>query len=280
MVDSRTLPPEGIVIHEGPPHSRKVLYGNIIWDGALSLSKLFAWNETMPQEELMAKIQGKKVLELGAGTGVVGLTLGRLGAEVTLTDNEPELVELMMANVHANSLAGVVVAQHLDWEDAATYMTEPPFDVIVAADVLYEGDGSHFAQALRAHMPDGSSTVAYVANHHNAERCQAMLGFLKLMLRWGFCVDRLEDAQGRAVGSLWGCPGAEAVFDGSHFAPVSGEVGLAAVQGATFEHPAASPMQRIQIFRVSRTPPPLHGLRSSRRQPVLGHLQGPCSSRR
>jgi len=274
MVDSRTLPParreppllqteEGILIYEGTPHSQKVLYGNVIWDGALSLANLFAWNERMAQEELMAKICGKRVLELGAGTGIVGLTLGRLGAQVTLTDNEPELVELMMANVHANSLAHTVVAQHLDWEDVTTYLTEYPFDVIVAADVLYEGDGSHFAQALRAHMPHGSSTVAYVANHHNAQRCKAMLGFLGLMLRWGFRLDRLEDVQGRAVGSLWGHHGAESVFDGSHFTPVFGEADLAAVQEAKFEHTAASPMQRIQIFRLSRPLPPPHDLRSS-----------------
>ena len=38
-------------------------------------------------------------------------------------------------------------------------------------DVLYEGDGSIFAQALAKHL--APRTEAYVANHHNPRRCEA-----------------------------------------------------------------------------------------------------------
>jgi hypothetical protein len=45
-----------------------------------------AWNS------LKDELKGKTVLELGAGTGLIGIGLSLLGANVTLTDQEPMLV--------------------------------------------------------------------------------------------------------------------------------------------------------------------------------------------
>mmetsp|Transcript_1350 Transcript_1350/g.1819 ORF Transcript_1350/g.1819 Transcript_1350/m.1819 type:complete len:379 (+) Transcript_1350:27-1163(+) len=65
-----------------------------VWDGALLLALYL--------ERSPCKIQSKSVLELGAGTGLVGIGAGILGAkEVILTDLEYTMT-LMKSNIHLN----------------------------------------------------------------------------------------------------------------------------------------------------------------------------------
>eukprot|EP00933_Yihiella_yeosuensis_P032408 TRINITY_DN26005_c0_g1_i2.p1 TRINITY_DN26005_c0_g1~~TRINITY_DN26005_c0_g1_i2.p1 ORF type:complete len:183 (+),score=16.09 TRINITY_DN26005_c0_g1_i2:132-680(+) len=166
------LTDEGIRIFEGLPHSQKILYGNVLWDGALSLSKLFAWAAASGSLDVPSLI-GSSVIELGAGTGVVALTLAKLGASrVVLTDNEPELLPLMDYNIQQNALSSRASSCLLDWANKSSYISGH-FDLVVAADVLYEGDGVHFCDALVAHLSSSQPCAAYVANHHNPDRCQA-----------------------------------------------------------------------------------------------------------
>ena len=58
--------------------------------------------------------KGKKVLELGAGTGVVGIVLGLLGAQVTLTD-QAQLLPLLKENIELNKVQHHVTVKELNW---------------------------------------------------------------------------------------------------------------------------------------------------------------------
>ncbi|EGT56805.1 hypothetical protein CAEBREN_23679 [Caenorhabditis brenneri] len=81
------------------------------------------------------QFEGKKVLELGSGTGVCGIALASLGAEVILTDL-PERIPLIEKNVKVNQkLTGDrIKIQVLDW----TKDTIPEgLDIVVAVDCVY-----------------------------------------------------------------------------------------------------------------------------------------------
>ncbi|KAI0356719.1 hypothetical protein OH77DRAFT_227793 [Trametes cingulata] len=80
-------------------------------------------------------LEGKNVLELGSGTGLVGLVAGKLGARVWITDQAP-LLGIMKQNVSLNNLDASVSVMELNWgEPIPTDLPKP--DLILAADCVY-----------------------------------------------------------------------------------------------------------------------------------------------
>ncbi|VDM56574.1 unnamed protein product [Angiostrongylus costaricensis] len=83
-------------------------------------------------------------LELGSGTGVVGLSLGRLGAKkVFLTDfPSGEILSLLQENVEKNCLSNICEVKGLDWQDADNIKTVvdelKELDYLIASDVFYD----------------------------------------------------------------------------------------------------------------------------------------------
>ncbi|KAH8106076.1 putative methyltransferase-domain-containing protein [Cristinia sonorae] len=100
--------------------------------------------------------EGKMVLELGSGTGLVGLAAGLLGANVWITDqafvlclwiafittgeiickHHRPLLDIMLRNVALNHLVDRVCVKELNWGDALPH-DMPNFDLILAADCVY-----------------------------------------------------------------------------------------------------------------------------------------------
>lgn len=91
-----------------------------------------------------------RVLELGSGTGLVGLTAAAVllrlhrKAQVELTDFEGAVLENLKHNVALNRIElneASIFVKRLDWYDYSTdgnTEEEEPFEVILAADVIYE----------------------------------------------------------------------------------------------------------------------------------------------
>ncbi|CAE8620184.1 unnamed protein product, partial [Polarella glacialis] len=110
--------------------------GNVVWPSAHSLcAHLCACPEL---------VRGKRVLELGAGTGLVGLVAAALGAkEVVLTDLASGL-PLLRRNVERNK-AGCLIepkVTELRWgrEAAMQAVKEGTFDVVVGCEIIYQHD--------------------------------------------------------------------------------------------------------------------------------------------
>jgi len=104
--------------------------GRQIWDAGRALSRLLT---SMPD-----KLPGKKILELGSGTGVVGLTAAAEGATVCLTDGSTSL--MLETNIDENNLRHLAEVRCLQWgneEEIAAVATLGPFDMILGSDLLY-----------------------------------------------------------------------------------------------------------------------------------------------
>ncbi|XP_018415902.1 PREDICTED: protein N-lysine methyltransferase METTL21A [Nanorana parkeri] len=101
----------------------------VVWDAAIVLC--------MYLEAGGINLEGRSVIELGAGTGLVGIVATLLGAEATVTDREIAL-EFLKTNVHDNlptDLLHKVSVKPLTWGKGLEDFS--PFDVIVGADIIY-----------------------------------------------------------------------------------------------------------------------------------------------
>ena len=80
-------------------------------------------------------VAGLRILELGAGTGLASAAAARLGADVVATDVSDISLELLR---RAAAEAAAFDVQRLDFTDATAVAALGHFDVVVAADTLYE----------------------------------------------------------------------------------------------------------------------------------------------
>jgi len=110
--------------------------GEVVWDASHLLAKYI--EEHVP-------VTGRRVVELGAGCALVGITTALLGGDVVVTDRERELqaaIKNIALNRHTfevkHVVAGKLTAQVLAWGDLPSLQPlRPPVDLIVGADLLY-----------------------------------------------------------------------------------------------------------------------------------------------
>ncbi|BBN14582.1 hypothetical protein MPTK1_6g12820 [Marchantia polymorpha subsp. ruderalis] len=109
------------------------LTGSWVWDCALVFAHWLgtpAWGRNA--------LDGKRVVELGAGTGLPGLAAAIFGAQVVLTDRRP-LLPGLERNVVANNLSSRVQVQELEWGESCAHLC-PPVDYVFMSDLLYDVD--------------------------------------------------------------------------------------------------------------------------------------------
>lgn len=85
--------------------------GSWCWESAICLAE-FCF------DRMLHEFDKKRVVEIGSGTGIVGIQLAALGADVTLTDRE-EYLELIDYNIekNRNTLVGHARSKSLFWGD-------------------------------------------------------------------------------------------------------------------------------------------------------------------
>ncbi|KAK3264555.1 hypothetical protein CYMTET_26716 [Cymbomonas tetramitiformis] len=123
--------------------------------------------------EIRCLLLGHRVLELGAGTGVVGLTAAALGAYVCLTDREPASLELAQQNAALNrsiieEAQGTIEVAKLNW---ASCQENPlcalPWELVVGADLVYhEQQIGPLRNAIQALFNGGRDVRMLIAHKH------------------------------------------------------------------------------------------------------------------
>ncbi|KAK9830124.1 hypothetical protein WJX72_009898 [[Myrmecia] bisecta] len=131
-------------------------FASTVWDSSIVMAKYF--------ERWAGEFRGKRCLDLSAGCGLVGIVLARLGADVTATDLGPNLT-LLAANFAANAAGTSHRVAELRWGEHVASV-QPPYDVVVACDVMYiEEAAAPLLATLRA-LSDGSTAIC-VAHGRN-----------------------------------------------------------------------------------------------------------------
>lgn len=105
--------------------------GCVVWDGALVLGKYIDCRNSKGEWNAQ-----RTVVELGAGTGVVGLICAHFGNDVVMTDL-PEFLPLITKNISANKdlLKGKAEARTLKWGCGVQDFQTP--DVLLMSECVY-----------------------------------------------------------------------------------------------------------------------------------------------
>ncbi|XP_069049297.1 protein N-lysine methyltransferase METTL21D [Lepisosteus oculatus] len=125
--------------------------GCVVWDAAIVLAKYLETEQFYQPSEGINTWANKTVLELGAGTGVVGLMAATLGARVTVTDLE-DLQPLLELNIRDHLplvRTGSVKAKVLKWGGDVTEFLPPPDFLLMADCIYYEQSVEPLVKTLR-----------------------------------------------------------------------------------------------------------------------------------
>jgi predicted nicotinamide N-methyase len=157
LVISRPDDPESLIDESRFDENEFLPYWAELWPSGIALARYLAERD----------LRGTRVLEVGCGLALPSLAAALVGADVLATDWAPEAIELVMVNAAANGLD--VTATVLDWT-ADRPLSEPPFDLVLAADVLYEerNAGPLLRLLQDAVAPGGDALMADPGRRHAA----------------------------------------------------------------------------------------------------------------
>lgn len=128
----------------------RVPYGVMLWPASIALAHDLV--------ERRAELAGKRVLELGAGTGVPGIVAASLGARVLQTDRNEVALHVCEMNAERNGVSAIEL-RCAEWE-SFTAAIGRSFDVILGSDVLYATEMHEHLRALcEAHLAPGGKVL-------------------------------------------------------------------------------------------------------------------------
>jgi len=140
--------------------------GHQIWPGSEVLA-----TELLRRPQLVAN---KRVLEMGSGCALVGITSAHLARYTLMTDHDEEVVSNVQQNLRVNARSWMskdgeprreAATCRMDWEEVPIYGWEEAdrFDTILAAEVIYGNWGDKVARAMVELLAPGGTMLMSVS---------------------------------------------------------------------------------------------------------------------
>ncbi|KAI6082937.1 hypothetical protein F4821DRAFT_272104 [Hypoxylon rubiginosum] len=183
-----------------------------LWNGSRIISKHF--------ETHVSEVQGRTVLELGAGAGLPSIVCAILGAEKTVVTDypDPDLVVNMQKNIlgcelipasNGDAEDSPIIADGYTWGADPTHLLahlkpvkRDRFDVLILADLLFRhSEHRNMISSIEATMSRKKTSTAYVCFTSYRPWLQHKdLAFFDIARERGFVVEKfLEEKMDRAM---------------------------------------------------------------------------------
>ncbi|CAL9240517.1 unnamed protein product [Arabidopsis halleri] len=165
--------------------------GSVMWDSGVVLGKFLEHSV----DSKVLSLEGKKIVELGSGCGLVGCIAALLGGNVVLTDL-PDRLRLLKKNIqtnlHRGNTRGSAIVQELVWgDDPDLDLIEPFPDYVLGSDVIYSEEAVHHLVKTLLQLCGDQTTIFLSGELRN----DAVLEyFLETALK-DFAIGRAEQAQ-------------------------------------------------------------------------------------
>lgn len=180
--------PDGSAERAGISSATWPLFG-MLWPAGIALA------------EAMSRfpIAGRRILEVGCGTGLSSLVLRKRGADITASDHHPLAGEFLNANAELNGLPPLNF-QQAQWQGPNPHLGR--FDLIIGSDVLYERDHpALLAGFLAVHAKTNACVVISDPGREHRGRFSALMvgqGYARTEQRFGK-EGKEEDSRGRIM---------------------------------------------------------------------------------
>ena len=124
------------------------------WPSSFALAR-----HLLDDDSILGAGQGRRVLELGCGAGLVAVAATLAGFEVTASDYYDDALRFARLNVW-RATKTLIDVLHLDWRALPELM--PRYEVVIASDVLYERPYAEIVATTLARTlaPTGVAIVA------------------------------------------------------------------------------------------------------------------------
>jgi Lysine methyltransferase len=174
------------VVQNAPPVEVKTDdqdYSGMVWNASEALllflqGVILSEQSPAPEAEVEAEqgsgrkkivpVQGQRVVDVGAGTGLLSMGVARMGCSSVVATDQPEALPLLGQNVEINDLGSSVAIEKLRWEKREhTTALDPPFDVVLCSDCVYNRFYHRFAvYVLKGNWSFGPRLLT---NHHTRQ---------------------------------------------------------------------------------------------------------------
>ena len=141
-VVEETVPVGGRALRLLRPRDGDAVLDELLAEDDPDEDRLPFWAELWPSGTALAQavtarpLAGRRVLELGCGLGLVGVSAALAGADVLVVDRSPEAIAFAALNAERN---GVTLQRAVcAFDQPERLLAGAPWDLVLAADVLYE----------------------------------------------------------------------------------------------------------------------------------------------